>query len=169
MVIENANNTICSFAFLVRPTTAQIRISLSEMAASFGGKNRDSKWHLLRTNNSVSHFFSFLIRNHIMANPNNGNRRRAGRGKAWTTEMVDYLATLFSDMWRQLGYNDNQYRNDENRFQACRVRLYSKRMISSYNRNWERPSSLHDAPRSQHTAPIHEGSRFMRTWCRCAR
>lgn len=70
-----------------------------------------------------------------MANPNNGNRRRAGRGKAWTTEMVDYLATLFSDMWRQLGYNDNQYRNDENRFQACRVRLYSKRMISSYNRN----------------------------------
>lgn len=33
---------ICVFAYLVRPTT-QIRISLSEMAASFGRNNHDIK------------------------------------------------------------------------------------------------------------------------------
>ena len=37
--------------------------------------------------------------------------------------MVDYLATLFSDMWRQLGYGSNEYQNDENRFQACIIGL----------------------------------------------
>lgn len=58
-----------------------------------------------------------------MVNNGNPNRRRAGRGRAWTTEMVDYLATLFSDMWRQLGYGSNEYQNDENRFQACIIGL----------------------------------------------
>ena len=36
-------------------------------------------------------------------------------------EKVDYLASLFSESWRGLGYDDAEYRNDAFRFREHAV------------------------------------------------
>lgn len=43
--------------------------------------------------------------------------RRGGRGKAWTTELTGIVAHLFSEMWRDLGYDDNEYPTENARYQ----------------------------------------------------
>ena len=68
-------------------------------------------------------------------NTNNNNRRRGCRGRAWTTEMVDCLAQLFSTMWRELGYGSNEYQNEETRFQRHRVRFRGLWLMISSNGN----------------------------------
>ena len=47
--------------------------------------------------------------------------RRGGRGNAWTDEKANYLASLFSEAWRGLGYDDAEYRNDAFRFREHAV------------------------------------------------
>ena len=49
--------------------------------------------------------FEFTSKNNIVSH-NNGNKRRGGRERAWTTEQVVYLF-LFSDMWKLPGYDDS--------------------------------------------------------------
>ena len=44
--------------------------------------------------------------------------RRGGRGKAWTPQLTDIVAHLFSEMWRDLGYDDNEYLTENARYQA---------------------------------------------------
>ena len=55
------------------------------------------------------------------ASSQNAAPRRGGRGNAWTDEKVDYLASLFSESWRGLGYDDAEYRNDTFRFREHAV------------------------------------------------
>lgn len=55
-----------------------------------------------------------------MANRQNNNRRN-GRGNVWRREFVDYVAELFSVMWRELGYADNEFQNSTQRNNQHRV------------------------------------------------
>lgn len=43
--------------------------------------------------------------------------QRGKRGKAWTSQLNSIVAHLFSEMWRDLGYDDNEYPTESARYQ----------------------------------------------------
>ena len=104
--------------YFYRLTSIEISISITNFGMDSGKFTLASKPCFIFTNKSKKNTMVNQPRRNASGEGGEAASRRGKRGKAWTPQLTDIVAHLFSEMWRDLGYDDNEYLTENARYQA---------------------------------------------------